>query len=654
MAVQRIDPSVRQQAEQEAAQYNLDPLFVEAILIQEGGTNGVSNPDPDLTPNGIAHGRMQVHRLAAIDAANDGLAFDMNDLDNDPTNIRVGTRYLAIANRRGNCNGDLGCIAEAYNAGRLGTTEGRRYRQSVMSIYAQLKGGTLPEGTAGPVPETTPRSNSPRVGPDDRGGGPSTRRRCISANTEPTALYPMPPNPFHAAVKFVVGAVVDSNGNPDMSNAFDLTPARPQYLQYFEYRDLTPGDAGADTMANKFRIRVFDPNWDIVTERAVSSLHKIEAFGHGAVANALLAWGYTSPGRELFSNNPINLVAPTRRAWITSIEPNFLGFGVEITIEGFSDECITKMVSRTESHPNPETLAQYGDTIGDIVEFIAKRNGWKTCIEPTVKLTDIDATERLFQQSKESDWELLNNLATMARSVADPNEGPYNVYYEAVTNILHFHPTYRLDERPVRIYTYARQRTGAILSFTPNIVGQMVALLGGSNSKMDGMDLVTHENFTSLGQDELFPTKPLFCPVAPGILLDSGYNPNANRSALREFNTTMPNKQNADAEMANLYLSARTAALTAELKIIGDPLIQPMRHIMVIVYTHNGNLHYTSGIYQVIEALHIIQGGTYETTLKLIRDAIAFDDSSKFLRNHGKIIDAKGTVVPTVVAQAQP
>ena len=101
----------REYVEQHAERHGLDPLLVAAVIREESGF------DPRARSAVGARGLMQLMpRTASWAAPREGIAgFDVVDLEDPETNIRLGCWYLAYLSRQ--FDGQLPLMLAAYNGG---------------------------------------------------------------------------------------------------------------------------------------------------------------------------------------------------------------------------------------------------------------------------------------------------------------------------------------------------------------------------------------------------------------------------------------------------------------------------------------------------------------------------------------------------------
>jgi hypothetical protein len=69
------------------------------------------------------------------------------------------------------------------------------------------------------------------------------------------------------------------------------------------------------------------------------------------------------------------------------------------------------------------------------------------------------------------------------------------------------------------------------------------------------------------------------------------------------------------------YTNMLNGSMRASLTVVGDPKLVAGRPIKVKVFTPDGDLYFTSGIYTVDTVDHSIAMGNYTSTMQLIRNS---------------------------------
>ena len=67
--------------------------------------------------------------------------------------------------------------------------------------------------------------------------------------------------------------------------------------------------------------------------------------------------------------------------------------------------------------------------------------------------------------------------------------------------------------------------------------------------------------------------------------------------------------------------AANSSAYVGTVTILGDPELQILQNIRLLVFMDDSNLHYVSGIYWIQSITHTIEGGTFYSTLKICHNA---------------------------------
>ena len=487
--------------------------------------------------------------------------------------------------------------------------------------------------------------------------------------------YYLPPSPHHATFYAKIGGIrpPDADGISLTSGGFELTPSRPQYVEYFEYVD----EFGF--WIDKWTIRAFDPSWDIVTGNAILALadtgRTLERNQLGGLVgtgfeNSQLAWGYSSfPS----SSNGFGVISPTkleggawaplRAALLLEYEPYFMGYGVEMRLSGLSGEAAPKMTSSTHTFPGEfinhrsAGLPRGVRTESDIVIFLAEELGWQFCVRETEEKTESNELKKYTMTNRDPLSFIYNNLVTYATAKDDANAHGYIVRYEPATNTLHFHPPV---QKVTRRYIYSRGRSGTIISFRPTIQPFAAVVLGGFGLAYSGFDQETMQPFEGFvdhrnSQSRMVSGQSTM-PAGFSLSDNGAWEPDIDsniedlvsgigsviNTTFQRGSTGYGTKALWEARMKNAHQALSWAAVGAELVVQGDPTIRSQTNIHVTVFGKGGpqHEHWASGTYLIQRATHVIERGIYTTTLTLMRNALP--DEAKI----GTAVQ-KGEIVPT-------
>lgn len=651
MGTRRADPATRRRIEIAANRAKIDPDLLEAVYNRESSANPYQERHND--GGTWAYGPFQIHEDRARDNGFVGDPDELvpNPLYGDPnfqdapaqvrrldaidTNVDLAAQ--ALADNKDVCGDDPSCLVAGYNL--PGTIRGRNqvtleqientqnYTNDVMQHYANIKGGTY---TASNVIDLKKRAKAKNHSPD-RVDGPSTdpvyEGHCLDDEQEPGMFpegAPLPPNPHHATCYFQIGGQRNAQNGLILGTGYSLTPTPPQYVEYFEYVD----DVGPWT--DQFRIRVFDPSWDVAAgDRVLRAIQQARTEGGvkpsssenstsfdrmSGLESVLLSWGYVGyPGEQLLGAafQQRGMWSGMRQAFILGYNPHFLGTGVEIELTGMASDVAARLRSRSVTYP----LRSGATSIGEIVKQIAIRNGWRYCIRPTVPLYEAGEPKKFTQAQKDDIAYIQYDLTPLARAADNPDVTGYVAYYNSQTNTLHFHPP--KDGVIVRHYTYARQRLGTIISFNPNVQPALVAALGGGHLEVAGMDQYTKEMFRHV---------PARSPNDPSSLGTFGAPERASLNDTEGFSRqTVADAGTTDAaaaEARSMWRTQQWAVVTADLTVVGDPTVRSGQLVRVTVFGEDSMPHWASGVFRIQKATHVIDRGVYQTTLQLFRDAM--------------------------------
>lgn len=646
MGTRRADPATRRRIEIAANRAKVDPDLLEAVYNQESS----ANPYQDRHNDGgtWAYGPFQIHEDRARDNGFLGDPDELvpNPLYGDPnfpdapaqvrrldaidTNVDLAAQSLA--DNKDVCGDDPSCLVAGYN--RPAAIRGshplspqqvantQNYTNSTMQHYADIKGGTY---TAGDVISLDDRNKSRRYSPDrvnGPSGDPVYEGHCLDDEQEPGMFpegAPLPPNPNHATCQFQIGGQRNAQNGLILGTGFSLTPARPQYVEYFEYID------NMGVWTDTFRLRVFDPSWDVAAgDRALRAIQQARTEAGvqpsspgslGGLESVLLSWGYVGyPGEQLLAAafQQRGMWSGVRQAFIIGYNPHFLGTGVEIELTGQATDVGARLRSRSVTYPTRSGAT----SISEIVKQIAIRNGWRYCIRPTLPIYEGGEPKKFTQAQKDDLSYIQYDLIPLARAADNPAVTGYVVYYNSQTNTLHFHPP--KDGQIVRHYTYARQRLGTIIAFNPKVQPALVVALGGGRLELAGIDQHTKEVF-----QHVFDKKPGDDPSSLGAW---GVPDRATLHDLEKFNRQQVadagTSEAAKAEAQSMYRTQQWAVYEADLTIVGDPTIRSGQLVRVTVFGEDSMPHWASGVFRIQQATHVIDRGTYQTTLQLFRDSM--------------------------------
>jgi hypothetical protein len=481
-------------------------------------------------------------------------------------------------------------------------------------------------------------------------------------------------------------------------NGVDILRGRdgkPRTLISFTH-DIYVGTGGFWTL------EVFDPDYISIEEFLVSTVTNVTDIGekaHGEatvgkdqeftnISAATFRYGYVGHSVEeavLLGSGD----GETGGYFFGSVHfyiPRFETNGTYLTIRG--DSAGTRIRQRPIIYNN-----YTGMTILEIFDTVCKQQEWKLVLSGGLEFADLEKafkkdvpgvfgttddssmhTEveppQYSKRENEDALDFLNRLCLYARTEGtDFNNVNCRLEYRAtkksdntaggIQGYLHLSAeTYKKD--PIRSYTYMRDPTSDVISYSPNIQAFVPALIGASGMvfKMDSvrkgelglytLDEINREKKTFLSERAGGPAlttfsqsesvKPKGRDHTPGVDKPEGVGAGKNRLAgektpdqdeeLMGMTVSISDDQKGDLQVLNFWLAAQQMVNRASLVIFGDPSedLVPGEIVWIAVYvpTPEGEmkLHWTSNYWYIVGVNHEIRGGQMLTNLELTRQGI--------------------------------
>ena len=361
---------------------------------------------------------------------------------------------------------------------------------------------------------------------------------------------------------------------------------RPRFLTGFQYRRV--GDRGG----NRTTISLFDHTWDFIESLIASSDDQLIQF----------RYGYTT-GKQ----------SPTYTGYVINYKPNFGIDGAKLTVEAVSLGVI-------DDQDRVKSRVFKDKDIHEVVDQIAEEHGWGTDIDPTLSLYDNCDLEQSglvklhFYQNKMRDLQFIADILAPRAVRKSDKVADYKIFFDDESNIFHFHPP-RFEKSPTRTFIFMRDKMSEVISFTPDMNGQLNLRLGAGVSGAPYIDTQTGEYNEVYHNNQTTPEKSLLGGVftEEALLQDENYSVVENRP-LRDGDQ-------ADIAARDRYFQMFNSVHGGELVILGDPDVKVHQIIRILVTKRNGAIHYSSGLYLVKEINDAIGGGDFASTLSLIRNA---------------------------------
>lgn len=381
--------------------------------------------------------------------------------------------------------------------------------------------------------------------------------------------------PYYAYVMFSIGE-------------YDVTPIPSKHLKSFTYERITDSSTGS---ANKFTIVCYDDT-GLELEYAIAKGLNDCKFHYGFEGGA---------------------TSPEYTAQITYCKSNFSGGGVEVTIEG-----VTKGLTAMTT---PKSSTYSGDTIDTIVENIAKEEGWVIgYIEKCASVSDGSNSNKTFIRSNmDAITFITSELIPYAKS-ADTGECGFSLYFKdnnpgKGATVYFCPPNWRgagsSDEYPEYEFEVFGDNYGNVLNFEPENSGLLTAVLGSSSVDAQSIDTLKNEMFHVTVDKDSNSNR--------AVLGEKTMDVSQYKAIVGSSSSTADELENMS---ASLWYHNASQSYPATLQIIGDPGVEPQTYITVLAMLRNGVPHHTSGIYLVSSVTDEITGGSFTTTLNLIRNGI--------------------------------
>ena len=372
-------------------------------------------------------------------------------------------------------------------------------------------------------------------------------------------------------------------------NGVDITiPTQgPRKLTGFSYSRI--GDKGG----NRATISFFDENWDEVENPIVSS---------STFPEITFRYGYTD-----------GLQSPDFTGLIYDYKPVFAIDGTKIVVEvisvGFQDGA-DRLKSRTWK----------GMDIHEIVAAIAREHSWNSEIDETRSILDNDGIEsslvekKVFHQSNVRDLQFIITCLTPFAVRKTDKTADYKVWLDDRTNTLHFHPP-RFEESEVATFVFMRDRMSEVISFSPDMRGQLNLRLGAGVAGTPYLDSQTGQYGTVVHTNATTPEKTLLGGplTAAGKEIDEDFSVSDGRYVRDAFH--------ADTASRDRFFDQFNSIFGATMVLQGNPTLLPHTVIRMIVIKRDGNLHYSSGLYKILDILDQIDPGNFTSTLNMIRNS---------------------------------
>jgi hypothetical protein len=257
---------------------------------------------------------------------------------------------------------------------------------------------------------------------------------------------------------------------------------------------------------------------------------------------------------------------------------------------------------------SPEAKAN-GVKISTIVRRIAEEMGYTGTLEE-----DIEETEGFINtwQNGVANLPFVSEyLTTLAKS---QKRGTFDYeFYIQNRRLLFRTPDY--NKSVSRRYIYARDQQSELIEFAPKFKGY-VGTQGAVNSPIA-------VSWDPLSKKEIRVEASYRDNLKERVGLARTRPPVGGKrqgSGGVVYNFPFDDFKMTEAQLKGHFDSGAKSVVEAEATVLGDPLIEPLDIIEVVVLLPNGDLHYFSGNYLVLDVENVITAGSYITKLRLVSD----------------------------------
>lgn len=409
-------------------------------------------------------------------------------------------------------------------------------------------------------------------------------------------------NPYFAEVEFQIG---------DM----DLSVLPPKHILSFNFEKNTDSSKGD---YNKFTIQLFDETGIEIETRLAEG-----------VRDCLLRYGYSGGSKtSLYSATITNY----------SVEFNSTGH-IIVLIEGISNGIATMGIPKTGTYKN-------GD-IHDHIDTIAKEEGWEIgYIEPCETVYDDEGKQKVYTRINSDAVTFITTvLAPEAKSKSTGQSG-YLLYFEDKedkTYVYFCTPNWDnetekaigTDELSIdednESYTFTiggDKRNTTVLSFKPEYNAMLNEVAGGKEVVASTVDPMRNEMYS--------------ISVKGSTTSKSSRGGTREMASTKDYKAVLNTSSCSYDELRNLALNMlynnSNQSYPATLIIVGNPTIFPQRNCNITVKLASGFVHHSSGEYLITGVKDEISGGTFTTTLSLIKSGLTIGvESGTVTENSGYV-----------------
>ena len=334
--------------------------------------------------------------------------------------------------------------------------------------------------------------------------------------------------------------------------------------------------------------------------------------------NITFQFGYdgfpSDAGSDMWSHNYM--------CWVSSYSIDFSAAGAILSVQAVSgsyaaaqegnEEQVTDL---NEYDENGQPTNKYTRVSDYLVDLCAEM-GWEADIVPS-EVGEFGANGEFMTGNYTKatmDSFVYNEILPLMRS--EDGQSGYHIWFETkvegdtTITVLHAEPYSSGQIMYDFEFKYGNGAKGnSVLSFSPQFNSLAVLQQGFANMQASSVDPNTNEMNTAESSSDSHPEQF----TMGGVVVDK------NVIARRMVGCSSLSEYQLKAYLDNLWYNVSDAGYTASMEILGDPSIEPNKLLSILVTNKFGVPHHSSGTYWIKSVTDEISGGSYTTSLELVR-----------------------------------
>lgn len=160
-------------------------------------------------------------------------------------------------------------------------------------------------------------------------------------------------------------------------------------------------------------------------------------------------------------------------------------------------------------------------------------------------------------------------------------------------------------------FSFGSGPNSSVIDFNPNYAGIVTSVTGGYEVEGTTTDAITNDLISMKYNRFSDANRP-----------STGDSVFDDLQGIFRIGGSSYTYEDLATKAANLWYNMAPYGYTADMTVLGDPTIDVQKLCSVAAYTPQGLPHYSSGVYLIYHVSDSISGGTFTSTLNLVRNAI--------------------------------